>query len=69
MTYCVAILVNSVLVFCSDSRTNAGIDIASVYIKMFRFELGNERQFVVLSSGNLATSQATMHQMKKAISS
>tara|TARA_R110000772_G_scaffold55236_17_gene126040 strand:+ start:159 stop:905 length:747 start_codon:yes stop_codon:yes gene_type:complete len=67
MTYCVAISVNSGIVFCSDSRTNAGIDVASVYSKMFRFELSNERQFVVLAAGNLATTQATMHQMKKDI--
>ncbi len=67
MTYCVAISVNSGIVFCSDSRTNAGVDKAYVYSKMFSFELGAERQFVVLSSGNLATSQATMHQMKKDI--
>jgi putative proteasome-type protease len=67
MTYCVAISVNSGIVFCSDSRTNAGVDKAYIYSKMFRFELGNERQFVVLSAGNLATSQATMHQMKKDI--
>ncbi|MDG2089519.1 MAG: peptidase [Gammaproteobacteria bacterium] len=67
MTYCVAISVNSGIVFCSDSRTNAGVDMASVYSKMFRFDLGTERQFVVLSAGNLATSQATMHQMKKDI--
>lgn len=67
MTYCVAISVKSGIVFCSDSRTNAGIDVASVYSKMFRFELGAERQFVVLAAGNLATTQATMHQMKKDI--
>jgi len=67
MTYCVAISVSSGIVFCSDSRTNAGIDMASVYSKMFRFDISNERQFVVLSAGNLATSQATMHQMKKDI--
>ncbi|PCJ42515.1 MAG: peptidase [SAR86 cluster bacterium] len=67
MTYCVAVSVNSGIVLCSDSRTNAGIDMASVYSKMFKFELSNERQFVVLSAGNLATSQATMHQMKKDI--
>ncbi len=67
MTYCVAISVNAGIVFCSDSRTNAGVDMASVYSKMFRFDLGSERQFMVLSSGNLATSQATMHQMKKDI--
>ncbi len=67
MTYCVAISVNSGMVFCSDSRTNAGADQASTYSKMFRFELGPERQFMVLTAGNLATTQATMHQMKKDI--
>ncbi len=67
MTYCVAVSVNSGIVFCSDSRTNAGLDAASVYSKMFRFELGNERQFIVLAAGNLATTQSTMHQMKKDI--
>ncbi len=67
MTYCVAISVNSGIVFCSDSRTNAGVDMASVYSKMFRFEESDDRKFIVLSSGNLATSQATVHQMKKDI--
>lgn len=65
MTYCVAISVSAGIVFCSDSRTNAGVDQISTYSKMYRYELGPERQFVVLTAGNLATSQATMSQMKK----
>jgi len=65
MTYCVAISVAAGMVFCSDSRTNAGIDQISTYSKMFRFDLGPERQFVVLTAGNLATSQASMAQLKK----
>ena len=65
MTYCVAISVNAGMVFCSDSRTNAGVDQISTYSKMFRFELGPERQFVILTAGNLATTQSTMAQLKK----
>lgn len=65
MTYCVAISVAAGMVFCSDSRTNAGVDQISTYSKMFRFELGPERQFVILTAGNLATSQSTMAQLKK----
>ncbi len=65
MTYCVAISVGAGMVFCSDSRTNAGVDQISTYSKMFRFDLGPERQFVVLTAGNLATTQSTMAQLKK----
>lgn len=65
MTYCVAISVTAGMVFCSDSRTNAGVDQISTYSKMFRYELGSERQFVVLTAGNLATTQASMAQVKK----
>jgi Predicted proteasome-type protease len=65
MTYCMAISVKAGLVFCSDSRTNAGVDQVSTYSKMFRFDLGPERQFVVLTAGNLATSQATMAQLRR----
>lgn len=67
MTYCVAISVSAGMVFCSDSRTNAGVDQISTYSKMFRFDLGPQRQFVVLTAGNLATTQATVAQMKKDI--
>ena len=67
MTYCVAISVGAGMVFCSDSRTNAGVDQISTYSKMFRFELGPERNFVVLTAGNLATTQSTMAQLKKDI--
>ncbi len=67
MTYCVGISVAAGMVFCSDSRTNAGVDQISTYSKMFRFELGAERQFVIMTAGNLATTQATMAQLKKDI--
>lgn len=67
MTYCVAISVAAGMVFCSDSRTNAGVDQISTYSKMFRFDLGPERQIVILTAGNLATSQASMAQLRKDI--
>lgn len=67
MTYCVAISVNAGIVFCSDSLTNAGIDQISTYSKMFRFGIDGERQFVILTAGNLATTQATISRLKRDI--
>ena len=64
MTYCLAVSVNDGMVFCSDSRTNAGPDQISTYSKMFRFGVDGQRQFVILSAGNLATTQATIGQIK-----
>ena len=67
MTYCLAINVDNGLVFCSDSRTNAGVDQVSTYSKMFRFGVDGERQFVLLSAGNLGTTQAVVSKLKKDI--
>lgn len=67
MTYCVAVSVDAGMVFCSDSLTNAGIDQVSTYSKMFRFGIDGEKQFVILSAGNLATSQATIAKVKNDI--
>jgi len=58
MTYCVAINTDQGLIFCSDSRTNAGFDNISSYSKMHTFVWPGERTFVLLSSGNLATTQS-----------
>lgn len=67
MTYCVAITVDSGIVFLSDSRTNAGVDSVSTYSKMHRFGTPGERQFVILSAGNLATTQGVIAQLKRDI--
>lgn len=67
MTYCLAITVDDGLVFASDSRTNAGVDQLSTYSKQFHFENPGERAFVLLTAGNLATSQAVVAQMKQDI--
>ena len=65
MTYCLAIAVNEGLVFASDSRTNAGVDRVSHYGKMFTFSREGDRQLVVLTAGNLATTQAVINRIKK----
>ena len=67
MTYCIGIALETGLVFCSDSRTNAGVDQVSSYSKMHTFGVEGERQFVLLSAGNLATTQAVVSQLRQDI--
>ncbi len=67
MTYCVAITIDQGLVFCSDSRTNAGADQVSTYGKMHTFGRDGERQIVLLSAGNLATTQAVLARLRRDI--
>ncbi|WP_244073625.1 peptidase [Nitrosomonas sp. PY1] len=64
MTYCLAISVNKGLIFASDSRTNAGVDYVTTYSKMHSFVWPGERICILLTAGNLATSQAVMNQIK-----
>ena len=63
MTYCVAIKTDSGLVFASDSLTNAGIDHVSTYSKMHTFVQPGNRMFVLLASGNLATTQGVVKRL------
>ena len=67
MTYCLAIAVNQGLVFASDSRTNAGVDQVSTYSKMNVFGRDGDRQIVLLSAGNLATTQAVIARLARDI--
>lgn len=64
MTYCVAALVEEGIVFASDSRTSAGPDNIATYGKMMVWEAPGERVIVVLSSGNLATTQSVIALLK-----
>ena len=48
----------------SDSRTNAGVDNVSTYSKMWRYGVPGQRQFVVCSAGNLATTQAVITRLE-----
>jgi putative proteasome-type protease len=61
MTYCVGILLDSGLVFASDSRTHAGVDNFASFCKMTVFERAGDRVIVLLSSGNLAGTQAVIN--------
>ncbi|MBF0286138.1 MAG: peptidase [Magnetococcales bacterium] len=65
MTYCVAAALEDGLVFASDSRTNAGVDHINTYCKMHAFCWEGERVFVLLSAGNLATTQAVTHRLTR----
>jgi putative proteasome-type protease len=60
MTYCVAVMLDTGLIFASDSRTNAGVDNVAKFCKMTVFERRGNRVIVLLSSGNLAGTQAVV---------
>jgi len=66
MTYCVGVLVNQGIVFASDSRTNAGVDNIARFCKMTVLERPGDRVIVLLSSGNLAGTQAVISLLKQA---
>ena len=65
MTYCVGVLLNDGIIFASDSRTHAGIDNFASFCKMTVFERPNDRVVVLLSSGNLAGTQAVLSVVKQ----
>ena len=65
MTYCVGIRLKEGLVFCSDSRTNAGADRVSTYSKLHRLSIPGDRQLMLMTAGNLATSQAVVAQIER----
>lgn len=67
MTYCLGIKLINNIVLMSDSRTSAGVDNISTYSKMWRFGQPGERQLVLCSAGNLATTQAVIATLKKDI--
>ena len=65
MTYCVAMRLADGLVFVSDSRTNAGFDRISTFRKMHVVEQASDRELVILTAGNLATSQSVISLLEK----
>lgn len=67
MTYCAATMIDAGIVFASDSRTNAGVDNISTFRKMKTYEVPGERALVIVNSGNLAVTQATINQLEQAI--
>ena len=65
MTYCVGVLLKDGIVLASDSRTNAGVDNFAKFCKMTVFERAGDRVLILLSSGNLAGTQAVISVLKQ----
>ncbi|MFV8835735.1 proteasome-type protease [Aquisalimonas sp.] len=65
MTYCLAASVDAGLVFAADSRTNAGLDHINTYPKLHPFVWEGERVLVLLSAGNLATTQSVVAELQR----
>jgi putative proteasome-type protease len=65
MTYCVGILLKEGIVLASDSRTHAGVDNFATFCKMTVFERVGDRVLILLSSGNLAGTQAVISVLKQ----
>src|ERR1700754_2192 len=61
MTYCVALRLDTGMIFASDSRTNAGVDHIATFTKMRVYEKKDDRVIVLLSSGNLAMTQGVIN--------
>jgi putative proteasome-type protease len=65
MTYCIALKLNTGMVFASDSRTNAGVDQISSFKKMRTFNKVGDRSIVILSSGNLSITQNAVNLLEQ----
>jgi putative proteasome-type protease len=67
MTYCVAMLLDTGLVFLSDSRTSAGVDQISTFRKTAVFQRAGDRVLVLQTAGNLAITQAVTSVLREGI--
>jgi len=65
MTYCVGVKLDEGLIFCSDSRTHAGVDNYAKFCKMTVFERAGDRVLVLLSSGGLAATQTVISLLRQ----
>ena len=65
MTYCVGMLLDRGLVLMSDTRTNSGVDNISTFRKMHHWCEPGDRVIAVMTSGNLATTQAVISQLEE----
>ena len=65
MTYCVGVNLDEGMIFASDSRTHAEVDDFAKFCKMTVFERPGDRVIVLLSSGNLAGTQAVISVLKQ----
>ena len=67
MTYCVAMLLDTGLVFLSDSRTSAGVDHISTFRKTTVLQKPGDRGLVLQTAGNLAITQAVTSMLRDQI--
>jgi putative proteasome-type protease len=67
MTYCVALRLEAGLVMLSDTRTTAGVDHISTFSKMHLFDVPGERVIAMMSSGNLAVTQAVANLLHEGV--
>ena len=65
MTYCVGVKLDQGLIFASDSRTHAGVDNYASFCKMSVFARTGDRVLVLLSSGDLAATQAVLSLLRQ----
>ena len=65
MTYCLGILLNEGLVLSADTRTNAGVDQIATFRKVTVLQDAGTAAFVLLTAGNLATSQAVINYLTR----
>jgi putative proteasome-type protease len=65
VTYCIAMRLDEGLLFCSDTRTNAGVDNVSTYRKLHVFQPDADRLFVLQSAGNLASTQQVLDRIEQ----
>src|SRR5579863_6171062 len=67
MTYCVALGLKDGLVMLADTRTNAGVDNIATFSKMHLYTIPDERFMALMTSGNLAVSQAVVNSLHEGI--
>lgn len=67
MTYCVGLDLREGMVLLSDTRTNAGVDHVSTFSKMHVEEVPGERVLALMTSGNLAITQAVWSRLQEGV--
>ena len=67
MSYCVALKLSRGVIFMSDTLTNGGLDDISSYPKTFSWGVPGDRQILLTTAGNLATSQAVVKTLSEQI--
>src|SRR6202022_1102312 len=65
MTYCVAMLLDTGMVFLSDSRTSAGVDQINTFRKTTVFQRPGDRGMGLQTAGNPAITQAVTRGLRE----